>query len=857
MVDDAEALRRIENYKKRLREVGEIGSGRSAASGSSGAAKLGQDFLSAEKKALSLYAAASKLATLPRARGFEYLAQSAQMAAARADDLQSRLRRVSLAASRSSDQSYLSKLSSQAEVLKRELRDVDRQLSTIRQIDQRSGFSAAGSRARAALTSSFSPTAAIQGTAIGGAAFLGINLAEKAIDRTVKQTEAYRQLSAAALEAGQSVEFLTGENKRFAALTGISNTQASSTTSLITRLATNSGNTSQEYISKLLNAFADLGAARGIKGTELKDLIGTILSGQDEGLNRLGISDPGKLYQAYAKQIGVTVDSLTQFQKVQAATNAVLEKAGIFAGSAERRMNSLDGQIAQSKAAWENLADGLSRSFTTSGPVTDFLTEASRLLKELTIDLDKVNKELEKGRKPRDIAKELYPGPGIGDYISGAAASIPAVPLYLYDLATEGSATAKLRLDYSINPYQRRFDELTNKIAEQAASNQAQKAGTEKQSSEQKLKKVDDALAAIEKSQAARAKAIYDDRQKYLSTAYEVEEAKLKLHLARVGGSEIESLKAIGDLKQRSVREQLAADETYYRTLIGNARSGSGEIAKWQKELADLTAQRQTEIKLNAIATQTAIIEKLREAKKAASELFVQSFGSRNPFVRVFDDAAKAIDTVRERTQGLSREIRESLLNLTRSDNAVKLMEARFRNSLEAYGLRSDAKEFRAGKKLEDTDENLQNKLRDEFGLIGATRSDLFSNTYNILANGALELIRRPTDAGADARQAAIDRQVIELTRGLDPGRLTPELNQIAASAREREARRLSQNEDTARQVMTKLNSLLQNVDTTGSLPVSIKDGSHIVKVVNKSDRAEVSSAPSQQDTDNSYGSPR
>ena len=99
-------------------------------------------------------------------------------------------------------------------------------------------------------------------------------------------------------------------------------------TARITQLATNSGRTND--IEKLQKGFLDLSSARGIGVADLDNLIGTILSGQDEGLNRLGLSDPSKLQATYAASIGKTADQLSQMEKTQAAVNAVMEKAAIL-----------------------------------------------------------------------------------------------------------------------------------------------------------------------------------------------------------------------------------------------------------------------------------------------------------------------------------------------------------------------------------------------------------------------------------------------------------------------------------------------------------------------------------------------
>src|SRR5690606_38309690 len=53
------------------------------------------------------------------------------------------------------------------------------------------------------------------------------------------------------------------------------------------------------------------------------------------------------MYKEYALQLGKTAGKLTENEKRQAIVNGIIKEAGIFAGDAERAMNSYQGQLSK------------------------------------------------------------------------------------------------------------------------------------------------------------------------------------------------------------------------------------------------------------------------------------------------------------------------------------------------------------------------------------------------------------------------------------------------------------------------------------------------------------------------------
>ncbi|MBA3712456.1 MAG: hypothetical protein H0W76_08395, partial [Pyrinomonadaceae bacterium] len=191
--------------------------------------------------------------------------------------------------------------------------------------------------------------------AVGAAVGIGAAAAFKASYDAGRELErSNRLIGASAKEAGIAYDVLTAKAAAFSRLTAVSRAEGTETFAQLTRLAQVAGKTDQ--LDKIAKGFADLGAARGIKGAELATLAQQILSGQDEGLNRLGLPDPSKLYAEYAKGIGRTAESLTQAEKATAALDAVMRKAAIFNGAAERQLQTGAGQIDAFTASIKNLA---------------------------------------------------------------------------------------------------------------------------------------------------------------------------------------------------------------------------------------------------------------------------------------------------------------------------------------------------------------------------------------------------------------------------------------------------------------------------------------------------------------------
>lgn len=177
-------------------------------------------------------------------------------------------------------------------------------------------------------------------------------VARELIQTANEGENAQRRLGASAKEAGISFTVARGEAGKLAEELALSQTQAEGAEAKLIQLARVSGRLLD--LPEIRKKFADLAAAYGMTSGEIETLTNQLLSGQDEALNRLGIADPSKLYQEYAKSIGKASTELTQQEQAQARLNAVLEKGAQHLGAANERLTTAAGKWAELGAKIDN-----------------------------------------------------------------------------------------------------------------------------------------------------------------------------------------------------------------------------------------------------------------------------------------------------------------------------------------------------------------------------------------------------------------------------------------------------------------------------------------------------------------------
>ena len=328
-----------------------------------------------------------------------------------------------------------------------------------------------------------------------------------------------------------------------------------------------------------------------------------------------------------------------------------------------------------------------------------------------------------------------------------------------------------------------------------------------------------------------------------------------------------------------------------------------------QADAAEFQRRRAEDFTRSVQAGKVKLGELQKQNETLFSSLYAQS-GAGNPFVAVFSEADRAIETVKLTTAGLRAELQATALGLQQSANAANLFNARLDTGLQALSLRDDAARFRADRQTVST-ANL--RFSDDEIRAGAARfaasanplnrnlnidtlspsqrqelfeAQLFSDTPENQRGGLVALFARQrresgaenADAAAnlsvqerlqkqidfvnslgaktDAEKSLADRRIIALTQGLRPGDLTDAQNRAAATARENEARRLEQAETAANLNRAEQAATLKSLDNNFSelLKIAKSDGLvGVIRIINEADdraRVELGKRPTDRSTE-------
>ena len=116
----------------------------------------------------------------------------------------------------------------------------------------------------------------------------------------------------------------------------------------------------EEQIQKVMNALKNSATYARQSQYSLGDAISTATEGL-KNENSIVVDNAGvtknvaKMWEDYAKSIGVSYTSLTKEQKIQAEVNGILEETKFQMGDAEKYANTYSGKVAKLSASFTNL----------------------------------------------------------------------------------------------------------------------------------------------------------------------------------------------------------------------------------------------------------------------------------------------------------------------------------------------------------------------------------------------------------------------------------------------------------------------------------------------------------------------
>lgn len=178
-----------------------------------------------------------------------------------------------------------------------------------------------------------------------------------AVDKAFVAFDAYRaslvKLDGAARITGISLQTLTTISEKAQRQFGLSKTQAAEFSVEMAKLAGKAGDVGKA--GPALQAFLDIGAARGLTAAQTLLAVRQSILGIDEGTDKLFNKNPSTIYAEFADKIGTTAGKLSDQQKAQALVNAAFEDGVKVTGKYGEYLLSTAGQAEQTANKTEML----------------------------------------------------------------------------------------------------------------------------------------------------------------------------------------------------------------------------------------------------------------------------------------------------------------------------------------------------------------------------------------------------------------------------------------------------------------------------------------------------------------------
>lgn len=316
------------------------------------------DLVNAERKTLSLQQSLKSLAAVdPTGKGLDWISKAALKSQKEIAGINKQLQTIQKLASQTSSRSLLKIYEDDARSLSQQLDKNERQLLRLQQarLNKAQPVSRFSQGSKDFVSGGLDATGLPITAAAGGAVVVAgaISLTSKLVDGAYKGADANRVLAATAKETGKAYDVLTEKAEKFGALTAQAENDAKRSYASILQFAKAAGRT--EQVDQFTQSLADLAAAKGIAADQLPTLIGQLKTGQDEVFDKLKGVNPSTLYDAYARSVGKTAESLTDLEKAQVRFDAILKDGALFSGEAEKRLGDISGKVDTLGASFSNL----------------------------------------------------------------------------------------------------------------------------------------------------------------------------------------------------------------------------------------------------------------------------------------------------------------------------------------------------------------------------------------------------------------------------------------------------------------------------------------------------------------------
>lgn len=164
---------------------------------------------------------------------------------------------------------------------------------------------------------------------------------KQSIDTAAEYEKANNALAASARLAGQDLATLRGIVAQGRSQFGLSIDSAQQFALQISRLADEAGGLKDP--SRVLQAFLDIGASRGLSATESLQALTQAVKLSDDGITVLLNKKPDELFDKFAASVHTTASALSQQGKAQALVNQVLADGDSVRGQYQEWLQSTEG----------------------------------------------------------------------------------------------------------------------------------------------------------------------------------------------------------------------------------------------------------------------------------------------------------------------------------------------------------------------------------------------------------------------------------------------------------------------------------------------------------------------------------
>lgn len=247
-----------------------------------------------------------------------------------------------------------------------------------------------------------------------------------AYDAADRFDAAGRKLEGTAKLTGQSLTFLASTAGEAEERFSLAAPMANDFTAEIVKLTEKAGDVGKT--SAALQAFLDIGAARGMTAAQTLTAVGQSILGIDEGTDKLFGKNPSVLYKEYADKIGTTAGKLTDQEKAQALLDATLEGGERVRGEYLKYLDSAAGKAEQNAKRIEEASAAAGAALqplrelggTLKSGVTEAFAGLAIVLGGVISQIGDVRDELrepiratiEAVSNPRDFLRNLFSGSG-------------------------------------------------------------------------------------------------------------------------------------------------------------------------------------------------------------------------------------------------------------------------------------------------------------------------------------------------------------------------------------------------------------------------------------------------------------